>query len=362
MIKEPTLILNEAIARKNIQTMVQKAERNKIALRPHFKTHQSHEIGRWFREYGIKSITVSSLKMAVYFAEDGWDDITVAFPVNVLEIDRINLLAQSINLNLLVESPEAVQLLNKQLKYPVNVFIKTDTGYHRTGVDPTNYTLIDRILEEVEKAELISFRGFLAHAGHSYDARGIDQIAQVHNESIARILSLKEHYKYRYPELALSVGDTPTCSRMEDFSGVDEIRPGNFVFYDLTQALIGSCTEEQVAVAMACPVVAIHEDRNEILVYGGGVHFSKDRIVEEKYGTIFGKVVTDDGLGWGRVVEGAYMKKLSQEHGTIYAPKEFIAKYKVGDIIKVLPVHSCMTADLMKKYLTTEGNTISMLS
>jgi len=33
---------------------------------------------------------------------------------------------------------------------------------------------------------------------------------------------------------------------------VDEIRPGNFVFYDLMQYRIGSCSVGQIAVAMAC--------------------------------------------------------------------------------------------------------------
>lgn len=361
MIKEPTLLIDSKRCRNNILAMVQKASRNKVTLRPHFKTHQSHEVGRWFREEGITGITVSSLKMALYFAEDGWDDITVAFPVNVLEMDRINALAGKIRLNLLVESVHALRLLEQGLSSPVGIFIKVDTGYHRTGVDASNYAAIDAILDVVAKGEKFSFKGFLAHAGHSYAARNKEQIAQIHEESIGLMRALKQHYRDRYPGLIASVGDTPTCSVMEDFSGIDEIRPGNFVFYDVTQTQIGSCQTEQIAVAMACPVVAIHEERNEIIVYGGGVHFSKDRVEDDHYGTIYGQVVEDDGLGWGKAVEGVYMKKLSQEHGTIAAPKAFIARFKEGDIIKVLPVHSCMTVDLMKEYLSTEGEKISCM-
>ncbi|MEM6737764.1 MAG: alanine racemase, partial [Bacteroidota bacterium] len=77
-ITDPTLLLNKDICLRNIERMVAKAKHHNLTFRPHFKTHQSHEIGRWFREYGVDKITVSSLKMAEYFAEDQWGDITVA--------------------------------------------------------------------------------------------------------------------------------------------------------------------------------------------------------------------------------------------------------------------------------------------
>ncbi len=86
--------------------MALKARRHNVTLRPHFKTHQSAEIGSWFRDFGINSIAVSSVEMANYFAKNGWDDITIAFPVNILETDKINKLAGNISLNLLVEFDE----------------------------------------------------------------------------------------------------------------------------------------------------------------------------------------------------------------------------------------------------------------
>ena len=40
-IETPTLLLNEAIARRNIERMANKARQNGVRFRPHFKTHQS---------------------------------------------------------------------------------------------------------------------------------------------------------------------------------------------------------------------------------------------------------------------------------------------------------------------------------
>jgi len=361
MITIPTLLLNEKICRKNIKEMADKARRNNTILRPHFKTHQSIEIGRWFREEGIDKITVSSLKMAVYFVQDNWKDILVAFPVNILEIDTINQLAGHIKLSLLVESVEAVDYLAQHLKSPVSVYVKVDIGFHRTGVSWEDHQTISEILKSVTRSGIISFSGFLTHAGLSYKSRSISEIQAVHDESTSRMVNLKKHFIAAHPELKISIGDTPTCSIIEDLSIVDEIRPGNFVFYDITQVIIGSCSVNQIAIAMACPVVAFHKERNEIVIYGGSVHFAKDSITDKDGKTIYGWVVRNDGTGWGEVIEGAYLRKLSQEHGIIYAPADIVSEYKIGDIIKVLPVHSCTTANLMKEYMTIDGRIISRL-
>ncbi|MEM9823090.1 MAG: alanine racemase [Bacteroidota bacterium] len=357
----PTLLLDEAICRKNIKKMVAKAQRNTVRFRPHFKTHQSQEIARWFRQEGVNAITVSSVAMAQYFAEDGWKDITIAFPVNLHEIQMINDLADKIQLNLLVESLESIHFLDQKLSHAVHCLLKVDLGYGRTGIDCNNLDLIDAILQSIASSKMMQFVGFLGHAGQSYSARSVEHIRAVHQQSIKMILGLKAHYQSNYPNLQLSVGDTPTCSRAEDFGGVDEIRPGNFVFYDVTQHFIGSNTLEEIAVAMTCPIVARHSQREEIIIYGGGAHFSKDRIEDPRGKTIFGLVVENRALGWGPIIPGAYVKKLSQEHGTIHLPATHFGRYQVGDWVTILPVHSCMCANLMKAYWTTAGQKIDRL-
>lgn len=357
MITKPTLLVDEKKCRANIQKMADKAKRNKVILRAHFKTHQSLEVGRWFKEAGVEKITVSSLEMAKYFSKE-WDDITVAFPVNILEIDTINLLASCIQLNLLIENMDTVDFLAQNLNHPIGFFLKIDIGYHRTGIKPDNYVLIDTILERAKASDKLNFLGFLGHAGHSYKSKSHAEIEATHTDSIARILPLKEKYLAAYPNLLISVGDTPTCSVVEDFSMVDEIRPGNFVFYDLTQAQIGSNKVEEIVVTMACPIVAIHPEKNEIIMYGGGVHFAKDAYQDTELGTIYGKIVTQTENGWGEIQEGIYVKSLSQEHGILAVTDEIIGNYKVGDILYILPVHSCLTANCHKTYQLLNGEVI----
>ena len=89
-ITRPTLIIDEVKARKNIAFMADKAKKYNLLFRPHFKTHQSATVARWFREMGVNHIAVSSLAMAHYFYQHGWDDIHIAFPYNLLEHQKLN--------------------------------------------------------------------------------------------------------------------------------------------------------------------------------------------------------------------------------------------------------------------------------
>lgn len=101
-ISRPALLINENQARENIRKMADKARLSSVDFRPHFKTHQSIQIGRWFRDYGTTKITVSSVEMAAYFASDGWDDITIAFPLNYRQLSEIEELAADVHLGILV--------------------------------------------------------------------------------------------------------------------------------------------------------------------------------------------------------------------------------------------------------------------
>ena len=168
-----------------------------------------------------------------------------------------------------------------------------------------------------------------------------------------------------FGDLKLSVGDTPACSVLDDFTGVDELRPGNFVFYDLMQLRGGACTVDDVAVAVACPVVGIHPERNELVLYGGAIHLAKDHLVRPDGSPDFGAVALLTDQGWGAPLAGAWLRSLSQEHGILRAtPETFAAVFgglQVGDLVAVIPVHSCLTADLLKRYLTLDGEWIEMM-
>ncbi|MBO6650700.1 MAG: alanine racemase [Balneola sp.] len=337
--------------------MAAKASGSGIKFRPHFKTHQSLEIGNWFREFPIDGITVSSLKMAKYFASDGWKSITVAFPFNILEIDELNELASGIDLRVLVVDSRSVKELDQSLTADVSVYIEIDPGYRRSGIHLNDTEQIDKLISAVNNAEKLTLHGFYSHAGHSYKCRSTSDLIEF-SKSITDSLSMLKN-KY---DLPICFGDTPSCSVLKNFGGIDELSPGNFVFYDWIQTQIGSCDPEDIAIAMKCPVVAKYPSRNELLIHGGAVHFSKDYDLLKNREAYFGQVVENSVANWGKPVRECYLKSISQEHGIVKCSDDFFNDTETGDIITILPIHSCLTADLMGSYLTTDNVKITHLS
>jgi len=358
-ITKPTLVLNKEQCMTNITKMMEKARQSNTHFRPHFKTHNSAFIGNWFRKLGIHSITVSSVSMAKFFAAYGWRDITIAFPVNPLEILNISELANELQLNIQGDNADILPVVENALNYNVGFYIEVDTGHHRTGVAWKDLAEIDRMLEFLSKASRLKFKGFLTHSGHTYHADSQEEILDIYKDAVLKMNYLKDLYRENWPDITISIGDTPSCSLVNDFSGVDEVRPGNFVFYDLMQYSLGSCNLEQIAVAMACPVVGKSIPRNEIVIYGGAIHFSKDFLYKSNGERLYGYIVRMQEHDWSKPIAGAYLANLSQEHGIIKAGKEFVEEVKVGDVLGILPVHSCLTANLMKGYLTLEGEAIN---
>lgn len=360
----PTLLLDEARARRNIQRMADKARESGVRFRPHFKTHQSAQVSEWMREYGVTAITVSSLRMASYFADHGWDDITVAFPVNLRELDTINRLAKQIHLGVLVDSFYTAEVLTRRIEAPLDVWIEIDAGDHRTGVAwDSNGDVLSSITAQVLLSSRLTLRGLLTHTGYAYGKKSLTELEQVYYTTVERMTQMRDFLQARGVQgLQLSVGDTPTCSVVERFSGVDEIRPGNFVYYDVMQSEIGSCSVNDIAIALACPVVSKQPDRQQIVVYGGGVHLSKDYTVDRAGRTLYGLVALPTAQGWSEPLADTYMRSLSQEHGVIQTTSLVMDKINIGDLVLVLPVHACMTADLMKQYVLLTGEAVPMLN
>ncbi len=359
-IEKPTLLLDRKRVKRNIDRMVAKADRNGVVLRPHFKTHQSAEIAVWFRDRGVEAITVSSVEMAEYFIDNGWHDVTIAFPVNLRQISRLNVLARRARINSLVESEMVVRCMDDTLDENVAAWLKIDAGYHRTGLPWDDDASIAKIALAVRKSEHLQLRGILTHAGHTYGSGSPEHIRAIYSQVLNRMKTVKRKLKSMGMEVGISVGDTPGCSIVDDFGDVDEIRPGNFVFFDLSQLAFGSCRLEDIAVAVACPVVAMHADRKQIIIYGGAIHFSKESMLGSKGQAIYGQIATFESGSWSSTSDGNEVISLSQEHGIVQVTDSLFERTKVGDILLVLPIHSCLTANLLGRYLTLDGEVIEM--
>ncbi len=348
-ITRPTFIVNKEKCLRNISKIYETTKKHQLLFRPHFKTHQSKEVGEWFRKIGIEHIAVSSVEMAVFFAQNDWKDITIAFPFNILEINVVNSINSDVCLNLLVDSLETALYLTKNLTKKVGIFIEIDLFYGRSGILPNEINQISEIANLISSSQIADFKGFLIHAGNTYAAETKAQVLEIHLKNLQHIKALRKQFEPKFPNILVSYGDTPTASLADDFEGIDELRPGNFVYYDLMQHKIGSCERSEIACALLAPVVGIKQNKSEIVLHSGAVHLSKDYVVSKDGTKNFGEIYfVENDYKTVDYSSKAIIYSLSQEHALAKCEPEFLKKVKIGDLLAILPIHSCLTANLMK--------------
>lgn len=340
-IRKPTFIINKDKVLSNLRYMILKAQNAGAELHPHYKTHQSTEVGFWAFGEGINKITVSSVSMAEKFLEQAYAEITIAFPVNRLEIDAINRLAERSNIVLTVSSENAVEFLKKNLKHPAGIAVKIDTGYGRTGIKPEQNQTTEDIIQCITTSEKMHLHSFMAHTGQNYQTDDPEKILENHKHTTEQLDLLKKTYHLR-----TSLGDTPACTLSDDFGKTDILRPGNFFYYDLMQYHKQVCSADAIAVSVMCPVAGKSAERKEVLLYGGAVHFSKEYLAMPNGDRNYGQPAIRKPSGT-EIPKHTYIKSLSQEHGILKCSDEFFKSVKEGDLLEIFPVHSCLTANLL---------------
>ncbi|HEX7151563.1 MAG TPA: alanine racemase [Thermoanaerobaculia bacterium] len=344
----PAFLVHRATVQRNCDRMREKALSSGVAFRPHVKTHKVVEIGRMQHGGAIGPITVSTLAEAEWFAREGFRDITYAMPIAPEKLGRAAELASRIDrLNLLVDSEEAFRALEEH-ECVFDVFLKVDCGYHRAGVDPDSPDSVS-LARRMAQSEKVHFQGLLTHAGHSYNVRSQEEVRRVAAEESSALTRFRA--LLGVGDITRSIGSTPTCSIVDRFDDCDEVRPGNYVFYDAFQAAVGSCSLEDVAVSVLTTVVGSYPERNTLICDAGALAMSKDSSPEHIHPAFGYGLVCDAGL------RPLPMKliALSQEHGKIATEMHV----PVGTRLRIVPNHSCLTAAMFEVYhVVDEGRVV----
>ena len=358
-ISTPSLILDIHRVRRNAERISSKAKDLAVRLRSHIKTHKCIEVARMQTAHHNGAITVSTLAEARAFAENGFSDITYAVPIERGKFDEaIELKSGSLKLNLLTDDAETAMQLNEaagRAGVKFDVFVKINCGTHRVGVEPHTAEAIE-IPKQLSDAKNLHFAGILTHAGQSYDVKTVDEIKAVARHERNCMVELAERLRGMSIEVpTVSIGSTPTINHIDHLDGIDEVRPGNYIFFDNFQATLGSCSFEDTALTVLAAVVHRDRSRRKLVIDAGGIAMSKDR----------GPVGLDPTCGYGRVLDlegvdtGMRLTSLSQEHGVIHAGEDTaFDRFKVGDRLRILANHSCMTAAQHSNYNVMENGEI----
>jgi D-serine deaminase-like pyridoxal phosphate-dependent protein len=355
----PSLILDLDRFRRNAKRMADKAREGGVRLRPHVKTHKCPQIAKFQTEGFGGAITVSTLAEARDFARAGFADVTYAVPIERGKFaEAIEILRGGVKLNLLTDDAETAKALGDAATTAgaeFDVFVKIDCGTHRVGVEPHTAEAVEipRVLTD---AKSLNFAGILTHAGHSYDVKTVEEIKAVAAHERDVMVELAERLRAMSIDVpTVSIGSTPTMSHIDHFDGIDEIRPGNYIFFDNYQATLGSCSFDDTALTVLAAVIHRDPARRKIVIDAGGIAMSKDR----------GPVGLDPSCGYGRVLDldgvdtGLRLTGVSQEHGVIENVDEAgFSRFKIGDRVRVLANHSCMTAAQHSHYNILERGKI----
>lgn len=359
-LQTPAAVVDLARLGANLARMRERASRLGVRLRLHVKTHKCVEIAREQHGGGVGPITVSTLAEARAFASAGFRDVTYAVPLapgRCAEV--IGLGRAGVDLGVLVDHADIVDALDATARVAgarVRVWLKVDCGAHRCGVGPEG-PIGPAVAARVARSRCLDLAGILTHAGHAYGCRDREEIAAVARQERDVMLAFADRLRragIAVPEV--SVGSTPTMSVVDDLTGITEMRPGNYAFFDVFQATIGSCQLPDCALTVIATAVGCYPEAGRLVLDAGALALSRDP----------GPTHVDPGCGFGRVcdldgveLEGLRLASLSQEHAIVTAATADLAsRFPIGTRMRIVPNHSCLAAACFDRYHVVDGDQV----
>ena len=355
----PSLVLDRARLRRNIQAMTDRYKALGVRLRPHLKTSKSVDVARLAVEGHFGGITVSTLKEAEHFAAHGFKDILYAVCISPTKLGQAAALVRSgVALTIITDDPEAAKAIaagGKDLGVVFDVLVEVDCGEKRSGI-PAESDALMAIARTLHAGPGSRPAGIMVHAGHSYTCRTLEAVAEI--AEVERSTGVRAAERLRaagLPCATVSMGSTPTALHGRNYDGITEVRCGVYMFGDLFQSEIGSCGPGDIAVSVLSSVIGQRRPENRVLIDAGFLALSKDRSTAN----------TPHDVGYGRVADVAGTLGLGdvtvvgvhQEHGMVEGrtPLPF-DRLLVGARVRVLPNHACITSAAYDRYHVIDGS------
>jgi len=365
----PALLIERDRLDANLAAMQAHANAERVALRPHVKTHKTVELAWRQTKAGAQGLTVATVDEAEAFAQAGFRDLVVAREVVSEDgLRRLRWLAQNgTRLAFCVDTPEGVRRTAEAFEgMEAEVFVEVDTGHGRCGIPWDSEDAVGFVRRVRETAGL-RLRGLLTHGGHSYLG---PRMGETHEAALLRAMGeerdrlldlavrLGEAGMLDPASAVLSLGSTPTVSRFVNAERggfrVTEVRPGNYVFLDAMQVALGVAAIERCALTAVATIVSCRRSAagvERVFIDAGKKALSPDTGVgTDGFGVLLHSPVTMKPLPHARL--GA----LSEEHGWITVPGG--STFTVGDRVHIVPNHACMAVASHPRLYLVDGEEV----
>ncbi|WP_411844397.1 alanine racemase [Salinicoccus sp. HZC-1] len=338
-LETPALLIEKTVMENNIKDMQNTADKNKVSLRPHTKTHKMSTLARMQTEAGASGITVAKVGEAEVMASEGLGNIFIANEiVGEQKLARIRKLAETIDISFGIDSIYQVQEIESVFEgadKKAQVLVEIEVGEKRSGVIEEAY--YKALLEAVVECKNLHFIGVFSHDGHTYKAETADECKALYEEAAKRTIHFAELASETGLEAeTVSIGSTPPfILNFEIPEGVTEIRPGTYILMDAGQSnVIGHFDR---AAATVLTTIISKPTRERVITDVG----AKGITMQSRSKGI----TATEGLGRIRGFDGVHIDSVFDEHAIIYN-EAFSNAVEIGDKVRIIPNHICPVANL----------------
>jgi len=342
----PALLVDLDIMERNLRRAAEYARAHDLRLRPHTKTHKIPALARRQLASGAAGLTVAKVGEAEVMLGADPPELLVAYPViGYRKLERLVGVARRTQVTVALDSLLAARQLSdaaREGRVAIGTLAEMDVGLGRVGVAPGDELV--QLIRGVLRLPYLTYEGIAFYPGH---IRSLDEEGQRALEEVGKLLGtvLQRLKKEGLEPRIVSGGSTPTLFRSHCLRGLNEIRPGTYIFNDRNTLLSGASTLEDCAASILTTVVSTARP-GQVIIDGGSKTFSSDRpIVPE--------------VSFGYVVEapGAVFTRMNEEHGYVDV-RRANAEFSVGDRLRIIPNHVCAAVNLHETAYGVRGGQV----
>jgi len=343
----PALVVSEEILHRNIAGMAAFAASVDVSLRPHIKTHKTVQIARLQIAAGAIGVTCAKVGEAeVMVKEAGVEDVLLAYPtIGETKFRRLIALMDRARIVVAADSLEAARMMSAAMtRYDrrLDVMLEVNTGQHRSGVSVGDEAVTMALA--IARMPNLNLTGIMTHEGHANSAppEEIEGLAIAAGEAMVETARRIRDHGIELP--TVSVGSTPAAFYTPTVAGVTEMRPGTYVFNDVSAFRYGRFGVRDCAARFVATVVSRPALNRAVLDTGAKSLAMDPSRAHPGHGYIVGHPEVT-------------IVKLSEEHGVCDVP-DGEPGFAVGDRVEVIPNHICPTVNLMDELLIARDGRI----